>query len=309
MVARLRQEPRVSDVTPTQYKARYENLVVPLGNGGSTPVSVNRYRLRTMNYNEAAARAFLDRLDRGGVDMELRVDSGPEIFRIAHRRPDGGIRVDEMTRTGPARVEPQVLAQVRLIARYVFAGKGAPEHCQIVLQLVDHWKLAPAGLQSYADNAMGLDCNGFVGNYLWHVRRGRPWTDQGLNANEGPDSTIPQYFVGKNFISRWEDMKPGRFYIFGKVNDAGAIIEGGGASAVNAGHIAITQPSRFRMAGASAPSGVFVVESTVAHQPGLCESWYSLRSMSDKFPKVFNVNRESMIAGHQQYPFRIAEVL
>jgi hypothetical protein len=295
-------------MTPAQYKARYENLVIPRAKGEPVTVNMNQYRLRTLNYNEAAAHAFLNRLDRSGVDVELTVDSGPETFRIGHRKEDGGVDVHDMTRTGPARVDPHVLAQVRLMARYVFAGKGAPEHCQIVLQLADHWNLAPAGLQAYADKALGLDCNGFVGNYLWHVKRGRPWTDQGLDANEGPDSTISQYFTGKHFISHWEDMKPGLSYIFGKVNAAGAIIEGGGASATNAGHIAITEPSHFRPAGDMRPPAVHMVESTIAHQPGLCESWYSPISMSSRFAKVFNIHREAMIAGHQQYPFKIAAV-
>ena len=223
--------------------------------------------LRSSNYNQAAAQAFLNRLDRSGVDMELRVDSGPEVFRIADRRPDGSVAVHEMTRTGPGRVDAAVLRNVRLIARYVFAGKGSPEHCQIVLQLADHWGLAPSGLQSYADNALGLDCNGFVGNYLWHIKRGRPWSDLELDANEGPDSVISQYFVGKTRIGHWQDMKPGRSYIFGKVNDTGAIIEGGG-SAANAGHIAITEPSRFRGSTFLSPPAVYVVEFDGRAQPG-----------------------------------------
>ena len=76
-------------MTPSQYKARYENLTVPLDTGGSTTIRLNQYRLRPMNYNETAAKAFLNKFDRNGVDMELRVDSGPETFRIAHRQPDG----------------------------------------------------------------------------------------------------------------------------------------------------------------------------------------------------------------------------
>jgi hypothetical protein len=294
-------------MTPTLYKARYEKLVVPLERGGTTTVRLNQYRLRSSNYNQAAAQAFLNRLDRSGVDMEVRVDSGPETFRIADRRPDGSVAVHEMTRTGPGRVDAAVLRNVRLIARYVFAGKGSPEHCQIVLQLADHWGLAPSGLQSYADNALGLDCNGFVGSYLWHIKRGRPWSELGLEANEGPDSAISQYFVGKTRIGRWQDMKPGRSYIFGKVNDMGAIIEGGG-SATNAGHIAITEPSRFRGSTFSSPPAVYVVESTAAHNPGLWESWYSLQNMHPSFQHVFNIYREAMVAGHQRFSFRIAEV-
>jgi hypothetical protein len=302
-------------MTPTQYKARYERLVVPLADGSSTTVKVNQYRLRSSKnaydkggYNERAAHAFLNKLDRSGIDIELRVDSGPETFRILDRKPDGQFSVHEMTRIGAESVESDVFKRVRSFARYVFAGKGAPEHCQIVLQLVDHWKLAPDGLQAYADAGLGLDCNGFVGNYLLHVKRGVHWTEQGLKANEGPDSTISQYFVGKKLISRWQDMIPARSYIFGMAaHDSAAIVEGGGNSPATAGHIAITEPSWFRPAGFSQPSAVFVVESTAAHKPGLWASWYSPLGM-DKFPKVFKVKREDMMASHREVRFKIAEV-
>ena len=118
---------------------------------------------------------------------------------------------------------------------------------------------------------------------------------------------ISQYFLGKRALSHWEEMQPGRSYIFGKVADTGAIIEGGG-SAAHAGHIAITEPNRFRKSDWSTPPAVFVVESTVAHNPGLWGSWYSLQSMHETHARVFRIYREDMIAGHQRYPFRIAEV-
>ena len=68
----------------------------------------------------------------------------------------------------------------------------------------------------------------------------------------------------------------------------------------------ITEPSRFRRPDGTSPPGIFVVESTAAHNPGLWESWYSLESVGRRSTRVF---RESMIAGHQRYPFRIAEVV
>ena len=274
---------------PSQYKKRYESLVVAVEKGGAQTIKLNRYRARYGGgYNEKAVKAFLDQFDKSGVDMTLQVDSG----------------------SGSAPVDGADLKNFRTIARYVFAGKGSPEHCQMVLQLVDHWKLAPSGLQAYADEALGLDCNGFVGNYLWHDKRNKPWTDQGLNDDEGPDSSMSQYKrKNNNPVERWEDMAGASSYIFIKVDESGAIFEGGGPGAI-AGHIAITEPNRFRAAKSSTPSGVWVVESTIAHNPGLWESWYSLDSMSKKSKHVFKVHREEMKTGkdHEYVFFRIFEV-
>jgi hypothetical protein len=296
-------------MTPRQYKARYESLTVSLAGGGSATVKINKYRNRHhKSYNEATATAFLNKLAAARIDTELLVDSGPETFRILHRNRDSSFTVNEMTETGPQRVNQQVDYKfLQLMARYVFAGKGAPEHCQIVLQLADHWKLAPRGLQAYADDALGLDCNGFVGNYLWHGLRRQPWKELGLNASEGPDSSIGEYLQRKKKINGWNEMVPGRCYILGLVNSAGTIVAGGG-DGTNDGHIAITEPSLVRPPDSFGRVGIYVVEATGAHDPGLWESWYGLEGTSAKFPGVFNVNREEMIAGHQHLSFRMAEV-
>lgn len=45
-----------------------------------------------------------------------------------------------------------------------------------MLQLADRFNLlAGSDLQSYGDNYLGLDCNGFVGNYLIHGHREGDW--------------------------------------------------------------------------------------------------------------------------------------
>jgi hypothetical protein len=293
-------------MTPSQYKARYENLKVPLNNGSTAAVRINQYRLRSRNYDAAAANAFFAQLKKNGLDMELRVDTGAETFRVAHRTADGGVSVNEMTRTGPVKVESEVYSRVKTIARYVFAGKGAPEHCQIVLQLVDHWNLAPDGLQKYADKSLGLDCNGFVGNYLWHVKRAHHWSELGVgNLDVGPDAFITAYFHGKKLLSRWEDLNASRSYIMGLVDSSGNIVPGGPGS--REGHIVITEPNRLRPPTMKAPPAVWAVESTGAHIPGLWESWYSCRRV-DHAKRIFTIYREEMMSGHQVYPFKIAEL-
>ena len=61
-------------------------------------------------------------------------------------------------------------------ARKAFYGKGTPEEAQITLQLADRFGLLKGGtMQAYCDKFLGLDCNGFVGNYLVHGLREGDW--------------------------------------------------------------------------------------------------------------------------------------
>jgi hypothetical protein len=314
-----------AEYSPLLYKQRYEELPVPLESGQTVPVSIHNYVNKGIKayFNPAPEAAFLNTLDKTGIDMELRVDTGD----------------------GPRPIDKSLDANVRAYARYAFAGKGAPEHCQIVLQLADHWNLASNGLQAYADAALGLDCNGFVGNYLWHVasKHPHPWTNLGVKNSdyEGPDSGISAYFIGKRRISSWGEMRPGRCYILGRADASGDVIDK--VSGSDAAHIAITESSLFRYAARQRPldvsyalddaplawgfrpshlrawssrgpldlgdpsiDGVYVVESTAAAKPpGLSASWYSLAAM--KKHGVFELNRESM-AVHRRLSFRIAEL-
>jgi hypothetical protein len=296
-------------MSPAAYKARYVHLTVPLANGATTEVRVNQYRRRGQpgqDVDEAASKAFFDSLSKYHVDMQLRVDPGARTFRVVHRNQDSSFKVTEQTQSGPEKVGDDFSKQISGMARYVFVGKGAPEHCQILLQLVDHWKLAPDGLQIYADKALGLDCNGFVGNYLWHANRQQSWTSLGLGHHEeGPDMSIDGYFDRRKPIRRWEELNPARSYLLGLVDGAGHIIPGGSGGA-DPGHIAITEPGRFRPATPSQPPAVWAVESTAAHDPGLWESWYSLLSVDHS--GIFTFKREEMKPGHQIKMFRIAPV-
>src|SRR5581483_10161720 len=61
-------------------------------------------------------------------------------------------------------------------ARKAFIGKGSPEDAQVTLQLADRFGLLGGGtLQAYCDKYLGLDCNGFAGNYLVHGFREGDW--------------------------------------------------------------------------------------------------------------------------------------
>ena len=314
--------------SPLVYKQRYENLPVMLENGNTVTVSVHKYVNAGLAqfHNPAARDAFLTKLNSAGVDIELRVDSGH----------------------GLQSVDASVLHNVPLFARYVFAGKGAPEHCQIVLQLANHWNLAPQGLQAYADASLGLDCNGFVGNYLWHIIDERPWSEMGHDHTDGPDTGISGYLDKRKKISLFGEIKRGRCYILGRSDAGGNVIDK--VAGDDAAHIAITEPglsgnavhsrtdlsytlddapltwgfrpNHLRTWSKPGPLGsegpvladpgldaIFVVESTAsAKQPGLSASWYRLKRMSKHGKAGVFDLYRESMAVHQRLLFQIAEV-
>lgn len=322
---------------PIEYKARYESIMVPLKDGTVKPFKVYMYRLRSApagiygGYNEAAMTAFMTKLNANGIDNVVRVDTDSGVVYLdpaldqgpgSHlSKKDGpAVRTDSSaggwlplrglspSPKGTPADRQEAPNDMHSLARYVFAGKGAPEHCQIVLQLAHKWDLAPDP-QAYADAALGLDCNGFVGNYLWHGKRGKPWTDLGIrNMDLGPDATIDSFFPTRlqDFVATWSDLDGSKMYVMGMVNGNGDIIQGGGA-AVNAGHITITQPGFVRptrTSGRVTSQAIYVVESTAGHTPGLWQSFYSLQSEENN--RVFNVRREEMTAPNLKV--KIAEV-
>jgi hypothetical protein len=324
-------------MTPMDYKDRYELIKVPLIYGLVKTVKVNMYRLAHTpanvygGYNQAAAQAFLAKLDRNGIDTRLRVDTDagtvyidPDLNKAAaaHKKSmqDGMVYVYAKGKTltmdssaggqlpllGAPPSKLEMANDMHSLARYVFAGKGAPEHCQIVLQLAHYWGLAPQP-QVYADAALGLDCNGFVGNYLWHDQRGNPWTDLGIRfRDKGPDAYINEFFPRHpgDFVAHWDDLDGSKMYVMGMVDGNGNIIPGGSAGV---GHFTITQPGFARPprtnGGVTAPA-IYVVESTAGHKPGLWESYYSFVSVNSN--RVFTVRREEMTVPYLNV--KIAEV-
>lgn len=219
--------------SPSKYKARYESLPVMLDDGSMASVKINKYRLASSKdprfaLDKTAHDAFEKRLyDEKSVRVRVDAGEGAQEFELKRNLVVG-------------------------FARLVFEGKGAPEHCQIILQLASRWHSEkphqpPLDLQAYADNALGLDCNGFVGNYLWHILHEQNWQDTGTKNSDadGPSSTIPTYF-NRVRIRYWQDMQPDRCYIFGMVGRDGNIVRGGSSSAADSGHITITEPSGFR---------------------------------------------------------------
>jgi len=324
-------------LTPSQYKKRYESIDVLLEDGTSKTVAVNQYRLFGKNHNAKARSDFLNTLAKRGIDTELRVDTDRGIVYVDPRltKHEDAVKKGQqdlmLSGSGPPLDVPlsggrQTLRPFRLawdtrvdtrvtdwnkLARLVFVGKGSPEACQVVLQLANHWGLAIPDVPAYANSALGLDCNGFVGNYLWHVQQRKPWTSLARDYELGPDSPIRTGFFDRyqhRLLDRWESLDTAKMYIMMEVGKDGVVINGG--TAADTGHIVITEPNRSQDRpgkGGKKSVAVGVVEATGSHMPGLWESWYTCLSVDSK-KKTFAINREDMSLTRRQILFKIAAV-
>src|SRR5688572_2671031 len=131
--------------TPSEYAARY----LPVRVRGAVPINISRYHLG----QETAAKDQLlsalihhlasNQKTQPGYQLEMNIQGTP--IAIANWREWG----------------------VHLVMPFV--GKGTPEECDLVLQLATLvGGISPDRLQAWADANLGIDCNGLVGNYIFH---------------------------------------------------------------------------------------------------------------------------------------------
>jgi hypothetical protein len=306
------------NVTPKEFKARYNNLPVRRLDGTIETVRVNRYVLNHSKWfnpgamEEFRKKYFSRRIDR---DLSIFTTSGEvkvrlELTKEENRWEKRGIpmRFELDNKKGETQISTHDVDWGGFCV-YCFLGKGAPEHYQIVLQLAEHWDLAPNGLQAYADSALGLDCNGFVGNYIWYGKKGKAWSKPGFNDLKGPDSIITNFFKGAPAVTRWEDIKSSNTYIFGLVDHTGHVVPGGKGPA---GHIMITQAgeSSKRLNWDTYNPRLWVVESTAgAINPGLTEGWYECIDYDQK-KGVFTLDRgPDIMPLHRQISCKIVQLV
>jgi len=142
-------------ISPLYYARRYWNLQVPLDAGGFASVRIGSY----LSGQPTPGK------DPLWMKVKQAFSGGKTVKATAHN----GFVLQELNCTTPDDILLHIVRP--------FYGKGSPEDCQIVLQMALRFGLTSQGqLQSYADNYIGLDCNGFVGNWLWHGLAGSPGT-------------------------------------------------------------------------------------------------------------------------------------
>lgn len=271
-------------MTPRAYASRYLPVLVPNGRG-STPVRIGRYRLGTPKPAQqqlwsALGDHFAGKKKTPSYRLVLTVNDAP--FPVESRE------------------------KIRMPAVRPFWGKGSPEDCQVVLQLaVLLGLLGPKTLQDWADENIGLDCNGFVGNYLFHTRPFRPWSTSAGSDGAGPSQTIDKLFElaagkdGKGGLEDLDQIDPAKTYMIVRTDQTGRVMPGPNP----VGHVALTEPGHFQPSYSSmdlgrANSGMMgnpalrTVESAGPIQ-GVGENWMVfLRPLQPK--GVFEVTRDKI---------------
>jgi hypothetical protein len=130
-----------------------------------------------------------------------------------------------------------------------FSGKGSPEDVQLTLQLAARCGVANKGLQKYCDEMvdtyarLGLDCNGFVGNYLCYRDPGFAWNFSTIDAKPRIHGNmligdICNKLTTKE-VKNVDEMQIPRIYVLGMVDGNGTVVDGGWGP--NVGHIMVTQ--------------------------------------------------------------------
>ncbi|HEY1380698.1 MAG TPA: hypothetical protein VGF55_28105 [Gemmataceae bacterium] len=130
-------------------------------------------------------------------------------------------------------------------AQKAFMGKGSPEEAQITLQLADRFGLLKGGdLQAYCDKYLGLDCNGFVGNYLAHGKPEKAWDADPPGAGYLANTDIANIVsrtCAKPSVKTADEIVSANSYVMAMTDSAGRVIARFGPNG-SVGHIFITLP-------------------------------------------------------------------
>ena len=274
---------------PLDYYERYLDITVPNPDGGAD-LAVG---IRTSNYLLGLHETQIDErvrlLKKVERDFQVGREADPDFTISVRVHTPGGYDVKEFSTIKRTEDDP-----FWTLIRYPFAGKGSPEGIQAVLQLAatdgagTSALVSPGDLQKYCDDFLGLDCNGFVGNYLRHEVQGTSWWDSALSGDSiSPNHLISDIWEKAAGVERESaaEISSDDTNLMVLVNDSGNIIPGGSPPH---GHITLTQPGEYTSSEWHKPNlsvapgtivpAVCVVESTAARKAdgtnGLARSWY-----------------------------------
>jgi hypothetical protein len=289
--------------TPVDYYFRYQNITVPSPDGQgdlATGITVDRYRLGSQQaYVDERSR--LIRKVRADLKIRRKEDPGA-VISLRVSTPDG--YQDHSFDNGEAE-------QLSALLRYAYVGKGSPESVQVALQLgaVDLPGsppiVEPENFQAYCDKWLGLDCSGFVGNFLRHDYRGVAWADVNETDSEIKSNDLITEIWNKfdgTVRNSAEEIDPNDLNLLCMVDGDGKIVGGGSGPY---GHIMISGPgeradvynlkSQLGVADDVGVPAICVAESTGAVDPsdsknGLVRSFYAYVDRAGQ-PGVFRMHR------------------
>jgi hypothetical protein len=258
-------------MSPAEYADVYRNL--PVGfDDGPVKVTIERYHL--------------GKPDAEGGQLVQTVKE----YIQAHTKKDPAFTLDLIV---DGDTVSMTYDQVKVHVIAPFFGKGSPEDCQVAAQLAVLVKrTTKENLARYCDQHMGLDCNGFVGNYLFHVRNKNVWPKIAADKELGPSSLMDQFVAAGQPVKDVKTINPANLHLFIEVDAAFRVIPGGSGGV---GHITITEPNKYTPTsfvvnsfggldmgyakkGAYGHPALWVVEATGPQGAvGLKESWYAIK--------------------------------
>jgi hypothetical protein len=245
---------------PSELADRYHNLVVTFDDASTMSVDVHRYRMWGTKHVAPDAEAVKDKLI-AHINTDIKAEK--KAGQIPHSFPAVLAHL----------VIAQILQSLKPQLALTYMGKGSPQDIAYALHLVAHYQLydkhldAKLGVKKYCDTYMGLDCNGFVGNYA-----------RATGSTLTPSTYIGEFAKEPDRRTKLEDVKPNDVLVW-----------------PDYGHIAIIDSIDPIITG---PKGTtardcLVVESTAADLTGggdgLQQSTYRILSV-DKHKK-FTVER------------------
>jgi hypothetical protein len=289
-------------MTPIDYADCYWNLQVPIAGAAGTElrtVKIHKYLLVNMNKPDVSLPDKDELLSKTKAHLKKEGTVDVEVVRSINGTRQSFIFTDWD-------VLPFILLRP-------FVGKGSPEENQVVLQLAVRYGLATKEtMQNYADDHLGLDCNGFVGNYIrqvydstlkWYGDKSDP-----INGSTRIRDLMHKTGARKKSVA---ELTFAGIHMMGLVDGSRQVVN----TSVPAGHIVISEPftlsNPVAVAAGVGPAGVMsfvagaaigaakaaagarpsleVVESTGANHNGLVTSTYVIKSV-DK-DGIFHLGR------------------
>lgn len=184
-------------------------------------VSVAHYKLHLSPYREPIWR-----------DIKSKLKDKTEI-RI--KTIDGADVVDELTES-----------ELWSAFRQPWVGKGSPEQVQIAIQLLYRYHKASTALSAFlVKDFIGLDCNGYAGNFCQRVMQGVNWKSQNNYKDPGPNASMEGLLgIGgpKAEIASLDEIDANATYVFVMCDaKTGRIAEPVGGTDTY-GHVMLTEP-------------------------------------------------------------------
>lgn len=188
-----------------------------------------------------------------------------------------------------------------------FVGKGTPEQAQIAIQLVYRFRPVSTTLEQFvARNFIGLDCNGFIGNYVQRVVQEQDWLSANNNQDPGPTTLIGDLLHGLgDMVSSIQDIESEGTYLLGWCRADGSIRDPSHDHPTDFGHIMITEPDTIQSTRIGRSVGV--TEATAAGESKLRHLTYLLRDTvtRSEHGSIFRVQRG---AGGAEMDVRISRL-